>query len=301
MFVDRPKQRKFIRRFIYFFLALLVVWAVAVQTGCMSMRTPDREWSLKLAERGQKLPPQFLEVSAPDGRKIHAAWVGASDTLPLLVMVHGSPGSADANLNYLADTVLTKSVRVASLDRPGFGYTQHFGKPEPSLKKQAAAVYAVAERLAPGQKIFLAGHSLGGPVIARFAMDYPDRTAGLLLIAASIDPQQEKHPWWQAAGDHILIRWLLPKSLYASNHEIRRLEKELDDMMPLWAGIRCPVTVLHAVNDKLVPFENANFAKRMLTKSADLKTIVFQEGDHFILWNQFAAIREAILEMANKR
>jgi hypothetical protein len=51
----------------------------------------------------------------------------------------------------------------------------------------------------------------------------------------------------------------------------------------------------------LVPFENANFAKRMLTKSADLKTIVFQEGDHFILWNQFAAIREAILEMANKR
>ncbi len=46
--------------------------------------------------------------------------------------------------------------------------------------------------LVVNQKTILVGHSLGGPVIARTAMDYPDLVDGLILVGGSIDPEMEK-------------------------------------------------------------------------------------------------------------
>ena len=109
----------------------------------MPFRSSDAVWTKKLAEKGQTLAPQFLNVTDRFGRNVHAVSVSSSDSLPLVVMVHGSPGASDAYLDYLADTLLSKKVRMVSLDRPGFGYTSGFGKPEPSMEAQAAAVRAL--------------------------------------------------------------------------------------------------------------------------------------------------------------
>ncbi len=186
---------------------------------------------------------------------------------------------------------------MGSVDRPGFGYTSGFGQPEGSLERQAAAVQAVVERLAPTQKIILVGHSLGGPVIARYAMDYPDRVAGLIIVAGSVDPDLEEHPWWQGAIDVPPLCWLLPKSFWASNREIKLLEAELRQILPRWADIRCPVTMVHAENDRLVPFANVAFARRMLVNCADYREITFAKGDHFFLWTQPEIVRQAVLDM----
>ena len=48
------------------------------------------------------------------------------------------------------------------------------------------------------ERIMLIGHSLGGPVIARMAMDYPDAYQGLIFVAASIDPEMEKEEWYRS-------------------------------------------------------------------------------------------------------
>lgn len=293
----RPKYRWF----MYFFLALLVVWLLAVQAGCLAMRTPDADWQPKLRAKGQNTPPVFLDVSMPGYRNIHAVYVGDPDRLPLVLLVHGSPGSADAYLGYLADTLLSRVACLASLDRPGFGYSSGFGRAEGSLERQAAAAEAIRSRLAPGQKALLVGHSLGGPVLARFAMDYPDQVAGLVIVAGSIDPDLEEHPWWQAAVDAPPLRWLTPKSLWTSNREIKLLEAELRAMLPLWPGIRCPVTVIHAEDDRLVPFGNVAFARRMLVNSGRYREIILPKGDHFILWSRQALIREAILDLLPAR
>ncbi len=294
------RRAKLVRRVFYFFLSLLAIWMLAVQSGCLAMRTPDRLWSAAMQNKGQTLPPRFLDIPDSNGRTIHAVSVSASDSLPLVVLVHGSPGSADNYLAFLADTILTRRARLVTLDRPGFGYTQGFGKAEPSQVAQAAAVQAVVHQLAPNQKVFLVGHSLGGPVVARFAMDYPEQTAGLVLVAASIDPDLEEHPWWQSAIDPPPLKWLIPKSFWASNREIKFLEKELREMSPLWGRITCPVTVIHAVNDRLVPVGNADFARRMLANCPDLKVDILPDGNHFILWNRHEKIREAIIEMVEK-
>jgi len=290
------------RFFLYFLLLIVVFWMLAVQSGCLSMRTPDRDWAKKMRAQGQPLAPRFLDVPmpTPPHRSVHAVALEQPDTLPTVVLVHGSPGSADAYLTYLADTLLSRSVRMVSLDRPGFGYTSGFGKPEPSQAAQAAAVLAVLDRIAPGQRAVLVGHSLGGPVVCRFAMDYPERTAGLVVVAGSIDPTQERHPWWQAVVDAPPVCWLTPKALWTSNAEIIPLEQELEAMLPMWPRIVCPVRVLHATNDRLVPVANADFARRMLTNCPDLKVEILPTGDHFILWSRQDAVRSAILELTAK-
>jgi len=290
------KHRRNLRRLLYLLSGLLFIWIVAVQSGCMAMRTPDGKWAAKLGKKGQNLPPQFLDVPSPSGRSIHTVLVNPADSLPLVVFVHGSPGSADACLDYLADTNLSLRARLAAVDRPGFGYTD-FGKPEISLEAQAADVHAVMEHLSPNRRVILVGHSLGGPLIVRVAMDYPERVAGLVIVAGSVDPSLEPHPWWEPVVDAPPVRWLIPKSLWASNHEIRYAEDELKKMLPFWAGIRCPVRILHAQNDRLVPVGNVDFARRMLTGCSDLKVTIYPDGDHFIMWSKEEGVRGAILDL----
>lgn len=285
---------------IYLVIALLLFWTLAVQSGCFAMRTSDADWSKKLKEKGQAVAPQFLDLPDKNGRTIHAVAVEASDSLPLVILVHGSPGASDAYLDYLGDTVLSQKARLATIDRPGFGYTEGFGKPEPSLENQAAAVKAVADRLAPQQKVLLVGHSLGGPVIARFAMDYPNQVLGLVVVAGSIDPGQEEHPWWQAVVNAAPVKWLTPKPLWTSNAEIIPLEKELEKMLPLWPSVTCPVRIIHAINDRLVPVANADFAKKVLVNCADFVEEILPDGDHFILWSKREKITQTIEGLLKK-
>lgn len=292
--------KKLLRGLAYLILFLLVVWIISVQAGCFTMRTPDREWPYALQKRGQTLPPKFLDVDDKNGRRIHAVYISASDSLPLAVLVHGSPGASDAFLSYLADTNLTKIARLVTIDRPGFGYSEGFGKAEISQAAQAEIVQAVVNQLAPHQKVFLVGHSLGGPVIARFAMDFPEQTAGLLIVAGSIDPDLEEHPWWQTAIDAPPLKWLMPKSFRASNHEIKYLEGELREMLPFWEKITCPVSVVHAQDDRLVPIANVDFAKRVLTNCPELKMEILPDGDHFILWTRQEIVSKALEDLLKK-
>jgi len=75
----------------------------------------------------------------------------------------------------------------------------------------------------------------------------------------------------------------------------------LEQMLPLWPRITCPVRVLHAINDRLVPVANADFARRMLTNCPDLKVDILPDGDHFILWSRQDVVRKAILEVLGKQ
>jgi pimeloyl-ACP methyl ester carboxylesterase len=272
------------RRFLITLLTLVFIWLIFLQIGCFSFRTPDAAWASKFSEKGQTLPPQFMDVVGPENRFIHAVYVSASDSLPLLLFVHGSPGSADNFWTYLADTNLSQKVRMATMDRPGFGYTDGFGKAECSLAAQAGAVKAVVDALSPARPVILFGHSLGAPVITRFAMDYPKQTAGLVLIGGSVDPALEPNNWWEPVLAVPPMRWIIPKSFRASNDEIMALEDELTDMMPHWEGVQCPVLLLHAVNDRLVPVGNVDFVRRMVPDSTRVTAWVYPEGDHFFLW-----------------
>jgi pimeloyl-ACP methyl ester carboxylesterase len=229
------------------------------------------------------------------GREIHYVTSG-DDTKPLVLFVHGSPGSLSAFIGFMADSALLKKTFLITTDRPGFGYS-NFGSGEGSLEKQALALKPILEKFKQNRPIILVGHSLGGPLIARMVMDYPELVDGLVIVAGSIDPELEPNEtWFRAPLATPFLSWILPRSFRASNEEIYHLKPELQKMLPLWKNITCPVMVIQGKQDSLVPAENADFAKKMLT-NAHVEFVLVEGMNHFVPWSNPELIRDAILHL----
>ncbi len=73
------------------------------------------------------------------------------------------------------------------------------------------------------------------------------------------------------------------------------LKGELQKMLPLWPGIRVPVTVIQGEEDELVPPGNADFAKRMLV-NAPATIQMIPDMNHFIPWSRPDLIHNAIIK-----
>ncbi len=279
-------------RILLFVFVGMVVWL----PQCVSVRMSDKKVAAYFANRPAK--PTFGTVGAA-GQSMHYARIGGGpsgvDTLPAVLFIHGSPGAWDAFIHFFTDSSLYNRAQLIAADRPGFGKS-NLGEPEPSLKAQASAL-APLLRLgrSGGIKPILVGHSLGGPVAVRLAMDYPDDVGGLILVAPSIDPDLEKKEWYRPIGNVFPFRQLLPVELDVSNREIMPLKRELQQMIPLWATIRIPVTVIQGEDDPLVPPGNAAFAKRMLVNAPVIIQMI-PNMNHFIPWSRPDLIHDAIIQ-----
>jgi pimeloyl-ACP methyl ester carboxylesterase len=229
-----------------------------------------------------------------NNRFINYVEVGDSQ-LPLVVFIHGSPGSLDAFIDFLADTTLLNKAQLVSVDRPGFGES-NYGQAEPSLKKQAALLVPILEKHKQNRPIILVGHSLGGPVIARIAMDYPELVDGLVFVAGSIDPELEPREWFRAPLATPFLSWMLPRWLRASNDEIYKLKPELQEMLPLWSSIKCSAIFIQGQKDELVHPDNATFAKKMMT-GTQVELVVKEDMNHFVPWSNPELIRQAVLQL----
>jgi pimeloyl-ACP methyl ester carboxylesterase len=260
--------------------------------ACMTFRMSEKEIDKHFKEKNIVVRQDAVKTGK---RTQHFIATGKEDS-PTVVFVHGSPGSLSAFIDFLSDTLLLSKAHLITVDRPGFGYS-NFGKAEPSLQGQAALLKPLLELRKQQKPIILVGHSLGGPVIARMAMDYPELVDGLIIVAGSIDPELEPNErWFRVPLSTPFFSWLMPLSFKASNDEILEAKKELQQMLPLWKNIKCPVIVLQGLEDNLVPPGNADFAKRMLT-NAPVQIVLKDKVNHFIPWTHPEMIQQAILQM----
>lgn len=269
---------------------------VTCHSEFMRFRKSDDKQRAYLLEKGQT-DVNFGSYEIED-RSIHYTRSGAEGQ-PLVLMVHGSPGSSAAMLDYLADSNLTNRALVVSVDRPGFGYSD-FGKTERSLEKQSQQLRPLLEKFrVAGKKTILVGHSYGGPLIAQMAIDFPGLVDGLVIVAGSVDPVLEPQQWWAKPLDWWIFRWMVPGALRVSNQEIIPLRNDLAEMLPLWKNITCPVTIIQGTKDNLVPAANADFAKKMITNSRSLKIEMLEGDGHFIMWTKVQLIVGEIVEILN--
>lgn len=287
---------RFLKRF--FLACVLVVGLSQLTAGCFSFRMSQEEVEKSFA--GRALKPTFHDVQVGD-RTIRYAEIGP-DSLPVAFFVHGSPGSWSAWVDFFKDDTLLAVVKMVAVDRPGFGDSSGFGRGEPSLEKQAAYLKPVVEAVKkPGRKLVLIGHSLGGPLIARMAMDYPALVDGLVFVAASNDPALEPHEWYRKPGNFFLVRGMLPRSLRASNQEIIGLKPELERMLPLWKTIRQPAVIIQGTDDVLVAPGNGPFTRARLTHSARAELRMVAGMNHFVPWSHPWLIRTAILQQVGAK
>ncbi len=237
---------------------------------------------------GSKLPAVHKYYQTRLG-EMHFVAVGDS-TLPPVLFVHGSPGSWDGYGDFLKDSVLQKKAYLMSVDRPGYGESS-----ETAVKTLAGQVEALLPIMQhQKQKVILVGHSLGGPIVVRFAMDHPEYVQGLVLAAASVSPELEPTNWYRYILGAPPVRWIIPPSFESSNDELLPLKKELKKMADSWNKIKCPVVVIQGGSDVLVPAENADYIEKKLKGRVPLMMIRKKSMNHFIPWSDPDLIRSGI-------
>jgi pimeloyl-ACP methyl ester carboxylesterase len=219
----------------------------------------------------------YLRAGEPDGQRV--------------IFLHGTPGDAGANWVPMLRAV-PEGYEFIAIDRPGFGHTKPH-KAVTSLDDQAAVLEPLLV-VRGGKGTILVGHSLGGPIIAAAAANYPKSVGGIVIAAGALDPDLEDVWFIQRVGTIPPFSWLLDKSLRNSNRELIALEDELRLLQPKLAGITQPVMIVHGTKDELVPYANVAFMQREFTGTQHMKVTKLEGMDHFLQWKKAVEIFDAV-------
>lgn len=276
--------------FISVFSFCLILLTGQLVSSCFTFRMSEQEITDHFANNAFQPALKSYEVLERD---IHYLEAG-KNTAQMVLFVHGAPGSLSAFIDFMSDSTLAAKARLIAVDRPGYGYSG-FGKAETSIEKQAAMLLPILKTNRSHKLPILVGHSYGGTVIARMAMDYPEYVSALVMAAPAIDPENEKFFWVNIPANSWAIRWMVPRSLKVANDEKLSHGEQLKLMLPYWEKIRAPTTIIHGKTDGLMPFANAEFGKKML-KNAPVEMVVKEDMSHLIPWENPELIRHAVLK-----
>lgn len=142
----------------------------------------------------RRYPPSGRMVDVAGGR-LHVVELGPRDAPGLpVVLIHGATSSLETMRQPLGD-MLAKNHRVVLLDRLGFGWSRRDELSNSSPAIQARMIDEALSKLGVDRAIVVV-HSLAGALGARMALDYPQRVAGLVMLAGVT------YPWPGGVGTY---------------------------------------------------------------------------------------------------
>ena len=283
-------MKGFMKKMLLLSGLFLLSWLLFAQS-CMSFRKSDKEEKIEFSKLNISLHTGTLKW---DGRHIHYAYTGI-DSLPTIFFIHGSPGSWDAFAEYMKDSQLLKKFRMVSIDRPGFGFSD-YGMAQ-HLDIQSLWISQVFIQFNNHKPMFLAGHSLGGPLVIKLSADNPKLFSSLVLISGSIDPGEEEPEKWRPWLFKTSLNYLVPGAMRTSNEELWYLKKDLTSIKKDFFKITCPVYFIHGAEDTWVPPGNVEYGKKLLVNSAKIEETIIPGANHFIPWTKFKEIRTILLKL----
>lgn len=129
---------------------------------------------------------EILSIEVPGGRLAAECWSGSG---PTLVLLHA--GVADRRAWTPTAQRLAGAYAVVAYDRRGFGESPSSPKPFTHVQDLRAVLDAVGV-----ERAWLVGSSAGGRVALDAALAYPERVAGLVLLAPAVSgaPDVEADP-----------------------------------------------------------------------------------------------------------
>lgn len=273
------------------FLGFIILSQVV--SSCISFSMTEKQVKQYFEDKPVKPTSIFYDV---EGYQMHYEKLSVGDE-GSFIFIHGTPGSWDAFIDYFTDSTLYNHAEIISPDRPGFGQSS-YAKPIRSLKEQAKLLKPILED-AKAPRILI-GHSLGGPVVARLAMDYPELVDGLIMLAPALDPKLEPNEDWF----RIPMRWpvigaIAPKIFRISNEELVFLDEELEEMLPLWQNVTAYSVIIQGTEDNLVDPGNGPFADSTLV-NAPHELILLEGQNHFLPWNETDLIKSKLKELLKR-
>ncbi|MDJ0976983.1 MAG: alpha/beta hydrolase [Erythrobacter sp.] len=167
------------------FLRIAGVLIAVLVVLFLVFRTPDTDPEEMRAKYGGP-PSQFVTIAS--GLDVHLRDEGTGEGLPI-VLLHGS----NADLHTWEPWVerLRKAHRVIRFDQVGHGLTGPDPQSDYSRANFASDIAEVLDALGV-ERAIIGGNSMGGKHALAFAVGYPERVAGLILVDASGAPMPEE-------------------------------------------------------------------------------------------------------------
>ena len=145
----------------------------------------------------------YLEAGPPDGR--------ARGTV---VLLHGASANAADPMLALGGR-LADRYRVLAFDRPGHGWSDRIPGAEAASPARQATAIAEALRRLDVAKAVVVGHSYAGSLLPHLALDHPDVTGAILIVAGVTHPWPGEAISWYYTSAASALGWLFTRTLTA--------------------------------------------------------------------------------------
>jgi len=247
---------------------------------------------------------------------VRIAYVAAGAGAPAVCFVHGTGGSSRAWMHQLDG--LADLGQIIALDLPGHGGS---GGSIPKAIEDAAAVIAEFLDALGIARVVIGGHSMGGAIAQQFALSYPERTDGVILIGTGARLRVLPRLLDLLAADYPRGVDLL-MSLAVSAQALAELKTELHratadnapgvvlgdlqacdrfDVMKRISAISAPTLVICGDEDQLTPPKYARFLGERI---AGATVAVIAGAGHYVQVEKpretTAAIREFLVRLASR-
>ncbi len=189
-----------------------------------------------------------------------------------LVLLHGASSDAEGLRVAFGDRFAVDR-RVILIDRPGHGRSDRpDGAGDASPVRQAELIREALDRIGV-MRFILLGYSLGGTVATAFALAYPERIAGLILVAPVTNPCGGGLSWYirlmstPVAGPllaytvvvplrylrHGIVQHLVrPSQLVADAEDVAALNDFVAGQAPFYKNIKTPTVIITGSADTAV-------------------------------------------------
>ena len=129
---------------------------------------------------------------------------------PAAIFIHGASSNLNDQRTAFED-LLKQHIRLVFVDRPGHGYSESFRNSNDPVE-QARQVADLMVHL-DIERAVIVGHSFGGAVASAFAVLYPEKTSGLVLIAPVSHAWPTGVDWYYTLSDMPVIGWIFTRTL----------------------------------------------------------------------------------------
>lgn len=170
-------------------MSLTIVVAVGLTGGILALLT---QLGVLVLQRSYPAQGRIVDVA---GGRVHVLDTGPRDAPgPPIVMIHGATSNLGSMRVPVGDE-LAKTHRVILIDRPGHGWSTRDDLVRSSPAIQARMIDETLRSIGIDRAIIVV-HSLAGALAPLLALDYPDRVAGLVMLAPVT------YPWPGGVGEY---------------------------------------------------------------------------------------------------
>lgn len=269
--------------------------------------------------------------TAPDKVSLYLqAWLPEVPRASML-LVHGLAEHSSRYLHF-ADKLVKAGIAVFTFDGRGHGksaaaYPTAYFKNYQSYLGDIDALYTKVQSYYPGLPSFLFGHSMGGGLVAAFALGYQPQTQGVILSAPALQPSDDISPLLIKVSG--MISALAPKLkvLKLDSRKISRDPKEVmkydadpfvyhgpipartgHELLRMMQGIKArvdgfkyPVLLLHGSDDQLTDPKGSEFFFRNI--GSEDKTFHRYPGLYHELINEYEkdVVMEDVLKWMSEK